>query len=84
MKYLSVATGLLMLGFIAATPAHADFAVVQYGNGHCQIWWDSGDNPWATPGKRSLSACPTGQQPRSRSIAPEHKISAPSAILMKQ
>ena len=46
MKYLSVAIGVLMLGFAVATPARADFAVVQFGNGHCQIWWDSADNPW--------------------------------------
>jgi hypothetical protein len=38
----------LALGFAAATPARADFAVVQYGNGDCQIWWDSGANPWGT------------------------------------
>ena len=58
MKYLSVATGLLMLGFIAATPAHADFAVVQYGSGHCQIWWDSGDNPWGDAWKKIAVGLP--------------------------
>lgn len=46
MKCLGFAIGLLMLGFAAATPAQADFAVVQFGSGYCQIWWDSGDNPW--------------------------------------
>jgi hypothetical protein len=46
MKYLGFAIGLLTLGFAAETPARADFAVVQFGSGHCQIWWDSGDNPW--------------------------------------
>jgi hypothetical protein len=46
MKYLGFAIGLLTLGFAVATPAQADFAVVQFGSGRCQIWWDSGDNPW--------------------------------------
>jgi len=46
MKYVSFATGLLMFGFAVATPAHAVFAVVQFGSGRCEIWWDSGDNPW--------------------------------------
>jgi hypothetical protein len=46
MKKLGFATSLLMLGFVVATPARADFAVVQFGSGHCQIWRDSGDNPW--------------------------------------
>jgi hypothetical protein len=43
---LGFAIGLLTLGFAVATPARADFAVVQFGSGHCQIWWDSGGNPW--------------------------------------
>jgi hypothetical protein len=37
---------LLALGVAASTPARADFAVVQFGDGHCQIWWDSAANPW--------------------------------------
>ncbi len=46
MKYLGFAIGLLVLSFAVAAPARADFAVVQFGSGHCQIWWDSGANPW--------------------------------------
>jgi hypothetical protein len=46
MKRLTLAVGILALGFAAATPARADFAVVQFGDGLCKVWWDSGDNPW--------------------------------------
>jgi hypothetical protein len=48
MKQLAFALGLLAVGLIAATPARADFAVVQFGDGYCQIWWDSAGNPWGT------------------------------------
>jgi len=33
MKYLSFATGLLILGIAVATAARVDFAVVQFGSG---------------------------------------------------
>ncbi len=46
MKRLAFAVGLLALGSVAATPARADFAVVKFETGYCQIWWDSADNPW--------------------------------------
>jgi hypothetical protein len=46
MKHLVFAVGLLAVGFAASTPARADFAVVQFGDGFCQIWWDSAGNPW--------------------------------------
>jgi hypothetical protein len=50
MNRFAFATGLLALtlGFAASTPARADFAVVQFGNGRCQIWWDSSADPWGT------------------------------------
>jgi hypothetical protein len=46
MKRLALALGLLAVGFTASTSARADFAVVQFGDGYCRIWWDSADNPW--------------------------------------
>ncbi len=46
MRRLAFAVGLLALGSVAATPARADFTVVRFETGHCQIWWDSADNPW--------------------------------------
>jgi len=58
MKNLSLATGLLLLGFAVATPARADFAVVQFGGGRCQIWWDSGANPWGDTWKKIAVGLP--------------------------
>lgn len=46
MKQLAFAVGLLALGLAVSTPARADFAVVRFETGRCQIWWDSADNPW--------------------------------------
>jgi hypothetical protein len=38
MMRLAFAIGLLALGFTAATPARADFAVVEFRSGYCRIW----------------------------------------------
>ncbi len=46
MKRLAFAAGLLAAGLAASTPARADFALVQFGDGYCRIWWDSADTPW--------------------------------------
>jgi hypothetical protein len=46
MKRLAFAMGLLALSFIVSSPARADYAVVRFGDGSCQIWWDSAANPW--------------------------------------
>ena len=45
MRRLLLAAGLLM-ALIGASPALADYAVVQFGDGYCRIWFDSVDNPW--------------------------------------
>jgi hypothetical protein len=46
MKRLAFAVGVLALGFTAATPARADFAVMKFELGFCRIWWDTGAKPW--------------------------------------
>jgi hypothetical protein len=46
MKRLAFALGILALGFAAATPARADYAVVKWDDGYCHIWWDSSATPW--------------------------------------
>jgi hypothetical protein len=38
MKRSVFAIGLLALGIAAATPAHADYVVVRFDTGYCQIW----------------------------------------------
>jgi hypothetical protein len=45
-KQLTFAIAALALGCIPLTAARADYAVVQFGNGDCRIWWDSGATPW--------------------------------------
>jgi hypothetical protein len=60
MNRLAFATGFLALalGFAASTPARADFALVQFGNGHCQIWWDSGADPWGVDWRKIMVGLP--------------------------
>ena len=48
MNRWTFAVCLLIAGLAASTPARADFAVVRFGDGFCQIWSDSADNPWGT------------------------------------
>ncbi len=48
MKQLAFALGLLVAGFATVTPAHADYAVVQFSDGFCRVWWDSTGTPWGT------------------------------------
>jgi hypothetical protein len=46
MTRFAFAIGLLALGLAAATPARADYAVVRFETGYCQIWWDGSATPW--------------------------------------
>ena len=45
MKRLVFAVGVLALGFVASTPARADFSVMRFELGFCRIWWNNGINP---------------------------------------
>jgi hypothetical protein len=40
--------GLLAVACAAAMPARADYAVIQFGDGYCQIWQDGAETPWGT------------------------------------
>jgi len=42
---LAFAVGLLVLGFVAATPARADFAVITFNSGYCRVWTDTAFGP---------------------------------------
>lgn len=46
MKPLALAFGLFAAICAVSAPARADYAVVQFGDGYCRIWWDSADTPW--------------------------------------
>ena len=41
MQRLAFAVGLLAFGFTAASPARADFAVVEFNSGYCRVWTDT-------------------------------------------
>jgi hypothetical protein len=47
MKRLALALSLVALAFVTASSARAqDYAVVQFADGYCRVWWDSADTPW--------------------------------------
>jgi len=46
MKRFAFVLGLLALTVAAATPVRADYAVVRFETGSCQIWWDGSATPW--------------------------------------
>jgi hypothetical protein len=48
MKRLAFAVGVLALGLAASSAARADYAVVRYQAGYCQIWWDASADPWGS------------------------------------
>jgi hypothetical protein len=48
MQRLIFAIGLAALSLAASGTARADYAVVQFSDGGCRIWWDSAGNPWGT------------------------------------
>jgi hypothetical protein len=58
MKQLTLVAFAVALGLAATTPARADFAVVQFRDGHCQRWWDSGSNPWGAGWRKIVIGLP--------------------------
>ena len=63
------AVGLLVAGPAMSTPARADFALVQFGDGDCRIGWDSGDNPWGAGWTKVAVALPDYQSAQPRLAA---------------
>ena len=45
MKRVAFVIGVLALGFAAAAPANAKYAVVQFKSGFCRVWTDTAYKP---------------------------------------
>jgi len=58
MKHLACAIGFLALAVAAASPVRADYALVQFGNGYCRIWWNSADTPWGVGWNKLIIGLP--------------------------
>lgn len=54
MKQIAFAVALSALGVAASGSARADYTVIQFSSGHCEVWHDSSDNP-AGAGWRKLA-----------------------------
>lgn len=50
MKRIACAIGLgvAAVSFASVTPAMADYTVIRFADGYCQIWSDSTATPWGT------------------------------------
>ncbi len=59
MKRLAFATGLCAMAVVASAPARADYAVVQFEDGWCQVWSDSASNPWGSGWRKLVIGLPT-------------------------
>ena len=47
MKSIAFAIAVAALGFAAATPAHAEFAIIKFKDtGACRAWYNPGVTPW--------------------------------------
>jgi hypothetical protein len=44
---------------LAATPAQADYDVVRWGDGTCQVWNNGGGAPWGSEWRRVAIGMPT-------------------------
>jgi hypothetical protein len=66
MKQLSVAIGLLALALSISPPARADdYAVVQFYDGYCRIWWDSAATPWGVGWTKIATGLPDHEAARA-------------------
>jgi hypothetical protein len=57
-KTLALAVPLLALAFAASTPARADYALVQFSSGNCEVWSNSTDNPWGSGWRKLVIGLP--------------------------
>jgi len=65
MKRLTAAACTLALGLMASTAARADFAVIRFADGYCQIWWDSAATPWGVGWSKIAMGLPTNDAARA-------------------
>ncbi len=65
MKRMARVLGLLALTTAASPPVRADYALVQFDDGHCQIWWDSVTDPWGVNWRKLVIASPDWEAARA-------------------
>jgi hypothetical protein len=59
MRQIAFAIALSAFGIAASNPARADYTVIQFSSGHCEVWHDSSDNPWGVGWRRLAFGLPT-------------------------
>jgi len=70
-----LAVGVLVFGFVASTPARADFSVMRFEPSYRRIWWNNGINPIGTGGLASRRRR-TSQAPGPRKTPQWRRASA--------
>jgi hypothetical protein len=66
MKRLAIALSVLAIGFTAATPASADFAVVKFKDKSCRAWAEHKAAPMGTGWKYLWVSLPTWQAAQTK------------------
>jgi hypothetical protein len=72
MRYLALATVLFTAALAGSTAARADYALIQFRDGRCEIWQDSVDNPWGAGWSKlaiGLPSFPAAQMARDSAFA---------------
>jgi hypothetical protein len=59
MKRLALATGICAFATAMSAPAHADYTVIQFESGWCEIWSDSAATPWGAGWRKVVIGLPT-------------------------
>jgi hypothetical protein len=55
---LAFAISAVALALATSVEARADFALIQFDNARCEVWWNSADNPWGAGWTKLLVGIP--------------------------
>ena len=59
MKQIAFAIAMSAFGIAASNPARADYTVIQFSAGHCEVWHDSSTDPWGAGWRKIAIGLPS-------------------------
>lgn len=59
MKQIAFAIALSAFSLAASSSARADYTVIQFASGHCEVWHDSSDDPAGAGWRRIAYGLPS-------------------------
>ena len=66
MRRVAFLASVLALGFVAATPARADFGVAKFADGSCRAWAMHDAPPWGSDWKYLWVSVPTWEAAQAK------------------